>query len=175
MREESVPSARTIDVRDLLDSPGSSRELHLEERFEGLESELAEVPADAPIRIDVLLESVVEGILVTGPLSGRIDYLCARCLKPFSGDLRVEVTELFAGQPEQDSDDYLIREGAIDLEPMVRDAVMLAMPFSPLCREDCLGLCERCGGDRNLGECACPPPVDARWEPLGRLGLDRSP
>jgi uncharacterized protein len=170
---ESPASARAIDVRDLLDSPGSSRQIQLAERFDELGSELAEVSPDVPVRIEVLLESVVEGILVSGPLSGQIDYRCARCLKPFPGEFRVEVTELFALQPEGEDDDYLVQEGTIDLEPMVRDAVLLAMPFSPLCREDCLGLCERCGGDRNLGECSCPPPVDPRWEPLSGLRFDR--
>jgi uncharacterized protein len=165
--------SQAIDVRDLLEHPGSSREVHLAEVFDGLETALAEVPPDRPVRVDVLLESVVEGILVSGPLSGRIDYHCARCLKPFSGDLRVEVTELFALEPAAEEDQYPVREGAIDLEPMVRDAILLAIPFSPLCRSDCLGLCERCGGDRNLGECTCPPAVDPLWEPLGRLGLDR--
>jgi uncharacterized protein len=171
--EASPTPARPIDVRDLLDSPGASRPLHVAERFEGLETPLAEVPPEVPVRVDLLLESVAEGILVSGPLSGRIDYRCARCLKSFSGDFRVEVTELFALNPEED-DDYPVREGTIDLEPMVRDAVLLAIPFSPLCRADCLGLCERCGGDRNLGECTCPPAVDPRWEPLGRLRIDRS-
>jgi uncharacterized protein len=170
--ERSPAQARAIDVRDLLDNPGSSRQLHLAELFEDLETELAEVSAEVPVRIDVLLESLVEGILVTGPLSGRVDYRCARCLKPYSGDFRVEVTELFVRQPAPDDDDYPVREGTIDLEPMVRDAVLLAVPFSPLCREECLGLCERCGGDRNLGECTCPPAVDPRWQPLGRLELD---
>ncbi|HEV8571809.1 MAG TPA: YceD family protein [Actinomycetota bacterium] len=163
-----------VDVRDLLDSPGSSRQLHLAERFEDLETELGEASPEVPLRIDVLLESVLEGILVSGPLSGRIDYRCARCLTPFSGDFRVEVTELFAREPTADDDDYPVREGAIDLEPMVRDAVLLAMPFSPLCREDCQGLCERCGGDRNVGECTCPPPADPRWEPLSRWGWTRA-
>jgi uncharacterized protein len=173
MTESSLPPAQVIDVRDLLDSPGSSRQVHLAERFDDLEGELAEVSPEAPIRIDVLLESVLEGILVSGPLSGRIDYRCARCLKPFSGDFRVEVTELFSLQADDNDDDYPVREGSIDLEPMVRDSVLLAMPFSPLCRQDCLGLCERCGGDRNLGECSCPPAVDPRWEPLSQLRLDR--
>ena len=173
MTEGRPNAARAIDVRDLLEHPGSSRELHLAAPFAGLETALAKVPADRPVQVDVLLESVVEGILVSGPLSGRIDYLCARCLKPFSGDFRVEVGELFALEPAAEEDQYPVREGAIDLEPMVRDAVLLAIPFSPLCRSDCLGLCERCGGDRNLGECTCPPAVDPRWEPLGRLRLDR--
>jgi uncharacterized protein len=49
---------------------------------------------------------------------------------------------------------------------MVRDAIGLQLPFAPLCRPDCAGLCERCGGDRNLGECSCEEQIDARWAPL---------
>jgi uncharacterized protein len=159
-----------VDVRDLLESPGASRRVRREERVEGLATELAEVPTENPVRIDVLLESVVEGILVSGPLSGHIRYRCARCLKPFSREFQVEVTELFAPGAEEE-DAYPIGDGELDLEPMVRDAVVLSMPFSPICRPDCMGLCERCGGDRNLGECSCPPAADPRWAPLRDLDL----
>jgi uncharacterized protein len=54
---------------------------------------------------------------------------------------------------------------------MIRDAVVPAMPFAPLCRPDCQGLCERCGGDRNSAECVCPPEIDSRWAPLASLRL----
>ncbi|MGH2696440.1 MAG: YceD family protein, partial [Actinomycetota bacterium] len=141
----------------------------LEERFEELGTELARVPGEQPVRMDVLLESVVEGIEVSGPLSGRVAYRCARCLKAFDDAFRLEVRELFAAEAADDDDEYPITEGHIDLEPMVRDTVVLSMPFSPLCREDCRGLCERCGGDRNVGECTCGPEVDPRWTILDEL------
>lgn len=162
-----------VDVRDIVDRPGSSREVHLEEGIEGLATELAAVPAEAPVRIDVLLESIVEGILVSGPVSGTVTYRCARCLTDFTDRFEVEVTELFTRSAQDDEgEEYPIAEGVIDLEPMVRDAVLLSLPFSPLCRPDCRGLCERCGGNRNLGECTCPPPTDHRWDALGDLDLD---
>ena len=160
------------DVRDLLAEPGSSRRLTLEETFEGLSTELAAVAEEHPVRMDILLESVVEGIEVSGPLTGRIAYRCARCLRPFDRDFRLEVDELFAPGVAEGDDRYPITgQGSIDLEPMVRDAVVLSMPFSPLCRLDCLGLCPRCGGDRNLAECTCGPEVDPRWAPLAGLEL----
>jgi uncharacterized protein len=162
----------TVDVRDLLEAPGASRRMTVERTFDDMRTELARVPAESPVRIEVLLESVVEGIQVSGPLSGRIAYRCARCLKDFSDEFRFEVDELFASDAAEESDEYPIAEGRIDLEPMVRDTVVPAMPFSPLCRRDCLGLCERCGGDRNLGECSCRPATDPRWEALDRLRLD---
>jgi uncharacterized protein len=65
-----------------------------------------------------------------------------------------------------------VSDGGLDLEPMIRDAVILSMPFAPLCRPSCLGLCERCGADRNLGECACGPVVEDAWAPLLDLRLD---
>lgn len=161
-----------LDVRDLLERPGSSRELHIAPGLTGLRTELAEVPADTPVRIDVLLESIVEGILVSGPISGTITYQCARCLKSFREEFRLEVTELFAREASDDDDEYPLINGMIDLEQMIRDNVLLSMPFAPLCRPGCLGLCERCGGDRNLGECTCPPRSDPRWDALQSLDID---
>lgn len=161
-----------LDVRDLLVAPGSERLVTLEERFDELGTELARVPGEQPVRMEVLLESVVEGIAVSGPLSGRIAYRCARCLKAFDRDFRLEVRELFAPGATEDGDEYPIMEGHIDLEPMVRDTVVLGMPFSPLCRTECRGLCQRCGGDRNLGECTCGPEVDPRWSILDELQID---
>jgi uncharacterized protein len=162
-----------IDVRDLMAQPGSSRTIRLEEPIDGLQTELAKVSADRPIEAELLMESVVEGILASGPVEGVMSYSCARCLKPFEGGFRVEVQELFAGAPEGD-DEYRIEEGQVDLEPLIRDAVVTSMPFAPLCRPDCLGLCARCGGDMNLGECSCPPETDARWEALAEIRFDVS-
>jgi uncharacterized protein len=163
-----------IDVRDLVGHPGQSRPVRVDEPVEGLNVGLAAVPEDAPVEAELLLESVVEGILVSGPLRGSMRLSCARCLKTFDRPFDVSVHELFISDRSDDGDEYpLATDGAIDIEPMVRDAVVLSMPFSPLCRPDCRGLCERCGGDRNLGECTCgPAPADPRWEPLGGIRFD---
>jgi uncharacterized protein len=163
-----------IDVRDLVGQPGSSRNVRLDEPVEGLALELAAVPEDAPVELDLLLESVVEGILVSGPVRGAMRLSCARCLKTFDQPFDLEVHELFVAEPDPSVDDYQLgAEGDIDVEPLVRDAVLLAMPFSPLCRPDCKGLCERCGGDRNLGECTCPPATaDPRWSVLNEITFE---
>ena len=121
---------------------------------------------------DLKLESVVEGILVSGTLTGAMTFRCARCLEDFSGEFDVRVRELFAHEQPKDGDEYPITEGTIDLEPCVRDALVLSMPFSPLCKDDCLGLCSRCGGNRNQNECSCGPEVDPRWAALGSLNLE---
>ncbi|MGH2663326.1 MAG: YceD family protein [Actinomycetota bacterium] len=161
-----------IDVRELLAHPGSSQQVHVTEPVPGLATELVRVPEGAPVDVDVLLENVVEGILVSGPLAGTFALRCARCLTGFVQEFRIEVHELYAPGATDQDDQYPLSEGSIDLDPMVRDNVMLSMPFSPLCRPDCRGLCERCGGDRNLGECSCGPDTDPRWSALDRLSLD---
>ena len=162
---------QAIDVRDLTRQPGASRSVHLEESVPGLHLELAEVPDDRPVACDLKIESVVEGLFVSGRLAGRMMLRCARCLKQFEQGFSVEVDEMFVREPGPDDDAYPVDpQGVLDPEPMVRDAVMLAMPFSPLCNLDCLGICERCGGDRNLGECSCPQrAIDPRWAGLEGL------
>src|SRR5436309_12659 len=118
-----------IDVRDLVGHPGASRNVHVDEAIEGLELALAAVPEDAPVQGDFVLETVVEGILVSGPLRGSMRFSCARCLKPFERPFDLEVSELFVTEVVAEGEEYpLDPEGAIDLEPMVRDAVILAMP-----------------------------------------------
>jgi uncharacterized protein len=159
----------TLDVSDLVGHPGSSRETRVRGALEGLAGELAEVPDE--IEGELLLESVVEGILVSGHLRGMFRLRCARCLKDFSQPFDVEVHELFVPTPDEDADDYpLDPEGAIELDQMVRDAIGVEIPFSPLHSPDCQGLCPVCGGDRNLGECPGDhPSTDPRWAGLEQL------
>jgi uncharacterized protein len=162
-----------IDVRDLLNQPGASRTVLVSELVPGLGTDLAAVPADHRIEAELLLESVVEGVLASGPVTGDMAMVCASCLKSFQSDFRLEVQELFAEGAGAEDDEYPVDEGSIDVEPMIRDAVVLSMPFAPLCRPDCLGLCPRCGGDRNLGECRCEPEADPRWAGLSAVDLER--
>jgi uncharacterized protein len=166
----STTDGWAVDVRHLLATPGGSRGVRIDRPLEGLASELAEV--SDPVRVEALLESVVEGILVSGPVFGRMELRCARCLGGFDQEFRLHIEELFAADASEDDDQYPLLDEVIDLAPMVRDSVVLSLPFAPLCRLDCLGLCERCGGNRNLGECACAEPVDPRWAPLESVRFD---
>ena len=158
-----------IDVTDLKAAPGSSRSVGLIDPIPGLAVSLAKIPEDRPIQCSLLLEGVSDGVLVSGTLSSRVDLTCARCLRAFDGSVEVRVRELFSAVPDEDG--YpLVEPGEIDLEPMIRDAVVLALPFAPVCRAGCLGLCPRCGKDRNIGACTCPEhDADPRWAALDAL------
>jgi uncharacterized protein len=158
------------DVRELIGHPGSSREETVVGTVDALATELVAVPDDAPVEAHLLLESIVEGILVTGRLTGGWRLRCARCLTEFDGRFDIDVHELFVPQPGVDDDDYpLDPEGLLDPNQMVRDAIGVEMPFSPLCRSDCRGLCPTCGGNRNLGECPGHDEVDPRFAVLSEL------
>lgn len=159
-----------VDVRDLIGQPGSSKRHAVAEPLVGLGTELARVRDDLPIRGDLLLEALVEGILVSGTVGGTLAMRCARCLKEFEQLFAVEVHEMFVVDPESDTDDYpLDPEGSLELDQMLRDVIGVELPFSPLCRPDCQGLCPVCGGDRNLGECPGHVEVDPRWAALEQL------
>jgi uncharacterized protein len=110
------------------------------------------IPAGDLVSVDVRLESVMEGVLVSGTASAPVAGQCARCLDPLVDRLEVELTELFA-YPDTATDDTTepdevsrVVDGLVDLEPVVRDAMLLALPQAPLCSEDCPGLCPGCGG-----------------------------
>jgi DUF177 domain-containing protein len=157
-----------IDVSDLLGKPGASRDVGVRGFLEGLGTELASVSEDMPIDGALLLESVLEGVVVTGRLSGTFQLCCARCLQEFERPFAVDLLERFV--PAPDDDEYALDPaGLVDPNQMVRDVVGVELPFSPLCRPDCLGLCPVCGGDRNEGECPGHDEVDPRWEGLGAI------
>ena len=160
-----------IDVRDLLERPGASKTVHVDETVPDLRTELVEVPDDAPVAGDLTLESVVEGIYLHGNLRGTMRMRCARCLKEFDASFDVALAELVSKEPAEADDYRLGPDDTLDPEPIVRDAVVLEMPFSPLHSPDCKGLCPICGGDRNLGECPGHEEVDPRWSALAGLEL----
>ena len=117
----------------------------------------------------------MEGVLVTGTARAALEGECVRCLEPISDEIEVRFQELFVyDDREVDPDEELevskLQDDLVDLEPLLRDAVVLALPFQPLCEDDCPGLCAECGArladdpDHTHGE-----PVDPRWAALATL------
>ncbi|WP_236794125.1 DUF177 domain-containing protein [Amycolatopsis sp. GM8] len=164
-----------VDTRELGRRPGLSRDLRLSApvRTElGVPGVIA-VPKGSEIELDLLLESVVEGVLVTGTASAHTTGECSRCLDPIGGDVEIDLTELFAypestteATTEEDEVSHLIND-RIDLEPIVRDALVLALPQVPLCSEDCAGLCPECGGKwADLKPGHGHETIDPRWAAL---------
>ncbi|MBN9618220.1 MAG: DUF177 domain-containing protein [Actinobacteria bacterium] len=163
-----------FDLRELGRRAGSLREYRRSVPAPaGLGTDLIGVPDGAPLVLDLRLESVTEGVLVTGTVAAPLGGQCGRCLEPITDELEVEVVELFAyadsTTDETTEEDEVLRVDGelIDVEPVVRDAVVLALPWTPLCRPDCAGLCPTCG--RRLDDLPAGhahETIDPRWAAL---------
>jgi len=146
---------------------------------EGFGLELIGLPSGADLVLDLRLESVSEGVLVSGTVSGRAEGECGRCLRPIDVPVEVPVQELFAyahstTDETTDEDEVGRLQGdLIDLEPTLRDAVVLSLPTNPLCREDCPGLCPECGVPWDeLPAGHTHEQDDPRWVALAQLTIE---
>lgn len=161
------------NVRDLINRPGEMREIEREivapEHFgEGL----AVVPAGETLLLAARFESVHEGILVTARVRVRYHAECGRCLEPFVATGWVEFTELFA-YTVTEADEYGVHSDHVNLEPPLRDAVVLALPFQPVCRTDCAGIDPDTGERREPGSRGSEnPEIDPRWAALAEFAAD---
>ena len=136
--------------------------------------EVIGVPQDSDVELDLTLQSVSEGVLVSGTATVELHGQCARCLTDIEDEQSFDVQELFfyPGR-EMEEDESLIVDELIDLEEALRDAVVLELPFTPLCEDDCLGLCPECGADLNDDpEHTHDQRIDPRWEKLTGLSGD---
>jgi len=169
-----------FDMRALGKRPGEFRdEKRTAAAPDGLGSGLVLVPAGADVALDLRFEAVSEGVLVTGlavaPLTGE----CARCLDPLTSEIEVSFQELYRylpdpGEDGADGEERNLDGDLLDLEPTFRDAVVLALPLSPLCRDDCPGLCVECGArlaDAGPGH-GHGDKVDPRWGLLTKLEIN---
>jgi uncharacterized protein len=166
-------SPLVINTHELGRRPGSMRTLELSVPApEDLGIELIGVPAGSPVEVELRLEAVMEGVLASGRAWVTLSGECARCLEPLEDDLEVTLQELYV-YPESDAeeDEASRLEGELlDLEPALRDAVVLALPFRPVCTPDCPGLCLECGArlQDDPGH-AHEESIDPRWAALSTL------
>jgi uncharacterized protein len=160
-------SAFRLNVRDLVNRPGEMREHRLaiavgESMGEGIVS----VREGSEIDLDVRLESVHEGILLTAEVDAVAEGECGRCLIDIALPLEVEFQELFAYHSGE-AFEYEVQDDHVDLESLIRDAVVLSLPFQPVCRPDCPGLDPETGLRlADHPELVTPEHSDPRWAAL---------
>jgi len=145
------------------------------------------VPEGAPVELELRLESVMEGVLVTGTARAQAEGECVRCLEPLELALEADFQEMFSypdaddrgrvkAEPADDAEEsaenedrLFIEDGLFDLEPVLRDAVVLALPMQPVCQDDCPGLCSECGARLADDPDHHHDAVDIRWAALQGL------
>lgn len=138
--------------------------------------DLIAIEPGAPLDLDLRLESVSEGVLVSGTVHAPTRGECSRCLEPVTGAVDIGLTELFAypdslteSTTEADEVGHVV-DHTVNLEQPIVDAVGLALPFAPMCREDCPGLCPQCGVPlAKAGPDHRHEQIDPRWAKLARL------
>ena len=167
-----------LDTRELGRRPGSQRQVVRQVPAPAeLGIEVLHVPEGSPVDIDLRLEAVMEGVLVTGDATAALEGECVRCLEAVRDQIEVPFQELYvyddrtpADDDGQDDEVRRLEDDLLDLEPLLRDAVVLALPFQPLCEDDCPGLCTECGARLadDPGH-AHEAPIDPRWAGLTAL------
>ncbi|RMI06818.1 DUF177 domain-containing protein [Cellulomonas triticagri] len=172
-------SPLVLDTHELGRRPGSMRRVDLTVPApEDLGTDVIGVPTGADLELDLRLEAVMEGVLVSGTARARAVGECVRCLDEVVENVDVTVSELFvhpgraaAAQEDGDDEEELpeLDGDLVDVEPLVRDAVVTALPFKPLCRVDCPGLCSLCGARLADDPEHQHDTIDPRWAALGGL------
>ena len=160
------------NVSDLLHRPAARRGVDLQVDPADLggigDTRLA---ADEPVRIEVSLEHVADSIVVNGRATAVFEGECARCLEPVRQAITRPVRELFEPEPIE-GQTYALEGEEVDLAGPLRDNLLLELPSTVLCREECAGLCPACGADRNTTDCGCDLTVpDPRWDALRDLEI----
>lgn len=175
----SAPDPRSglvLDTHELGRRAGALKHVHTTvEAPSDLGIEVIGVPAGSPVELDVRMESAVEGVLVTGTAMVELRGECVRCLTPVEDRIEVDLQELFVYPGSEAGEDEASRlhGDLLDLEPVLRDAVVLDLPFQPLCRPDCAGLCPECGANLNEDpDHQHRPDNDPRWDALLKFERD---
>jgi len=168
-----------LDTHELPHKPGAMAEFKkVVPAPPDLRNEMIGVPEGSPITIGLRLEAVSEGILISGVVRATAIGECSRCLDEISEVLTQRVNELFlypsraaaaaqAGYDAEDAEDLAVLDGDLaNIEPAIRDALVTALPFRPLCQQDCLGLCPQCGVRLADNPDHHHDVVDPRWSAL---------
>jgi uncharacterized protein len=164
-----------VDTHELGRRPGNERTVSLSVAAPAdLGSAVFGVPEGSDIAIELRLEAVMDGILATGTASAQATGECVRCLDRLDEQLVADFQELYlydsADRKGAGEDELSLEGDLLDLEPVLRDAVVLALPLNPVCDPECPGLCPECGArladdpDHTHGDV-----IDPRWAALSRL------
>lgn len=190
MVEKMSPSRATdprsplvLNTRDLRSRPGSLRAWRRQiPNPDVFGSDVLGVPAGVLLDLDLRLESVSEGVLVTGTITAPVRGECGRCLDPVAQDMSVDVCELYAYRDSttdvttEEDEVHRLDGDLLDLLPVVRDSIVLGLPLTALCRADCAGLCPDCGqrlDDLPVGH--VHDMIDPRWAALAKLPMPAGP
>jgi len=157
-----------VDISNILKVNGESLNVELEEVLEGFDKLEEAYVFDAPVKLDCKFTNIGGIIKMEGHLN--VGYLakCSRCLKDVQSFLEIDLKEEFTREGQiEDNDNYVYDDKVIVLDKVLKDNIILNLPARQLCKDDCKGLCSKCGADLNNGRCSCnKEELDPRMEAL---------
>src|SRR5438105_6736739 len=148
-----VMSGLVFDVTQLVSRPGATLHVERPVTVPGLSGPLGSIGENEPVQIDLAADSVTEGVAVSGTVSGTMHLFCSRCLIDYDRSFKQRLDETYYFGGAEDHDGYDLVDNHIDLEPILRDVIMLAFPLRPLHDEHCRRLCAPYGADRHGPDC----------------------
>src|SRR5690625_1532359 len=179
IRSGVTPSDETqpwvLSVRELMDSPGTSKQVEVSWPAPAeLTVPLLGIEQNSAMPVDLRLDAVHEGVLVSGTVEGTLTGQCSRCLDPITATVTIDLQELFQQELDpmvEEEEQHLIEHGLINVEPVMRDALVTSLPFQPRCSPDCEGLCDQCGIRlEDAGPDHYHEQLDPRWAALAQFG-----
>ena len=158
-----------VHIASIRGTIGAREDVDLSVEMEELQTSGGVVPEGTPVTFVGAVEKIEGGMVATGHVHTSWEGECRRCLGVARGNIDIDVREVFELEPVE-GESYKLEHDSVDLEPVVREAVMLELPIAPVCSEDCKGLCPNCGINRNEATCDCDTEVkDPRWAVLDGL------
>ena len=164
-----------LDLKEIIHIPGASRDFSHTLDLSQVEL-YGEKPFRAPIEVTGVVRNMAGALMLSGRARSEVETRCDRCLKPITVTLDIPVETLLAESLEDEENDeiVLLENGEADLDEIFTTACILGWDGKHVCREDCAGLCPRCGEDLNDGPCGCGKELDPRFAVLAKL-LDKGP
>lgn len=164
-----------LDLKEIIHVPGASRDFSCTLDLSQMEF-FGERPFQAPVEVSGAVRNMAGALVLSGSARSTVESRCDRCLKPITLKVDIPVETLLAEELEDEENDeiVLLENGQVDLDTLFTTACILGWEGKHLCREDCAGLCPKCGKDLNDGPCGCGKELDPRFAVLAKL-LDKEP
>jgi len=163
-----------IDLTNIRSNPGQVFQFTFEKNLESLDGENGKIVFTGPVTVKVNVVYLSGVFWIDGTVQGACILQCSRCLGEFRHRINAQLREKYrqgaAQLDDEDAPDEILAGDILNLQNLVKDSILLSLPIKTICREDCRGLCARCGKDLNQGECGCPSEdIDPRLAGLAKL------
>lgn len=164
-----------LNLKEIIHVPGGSIPFDFQLDLSKLDF-YGQTPVTQPVHVRGRVRNAADALLLEGEAATILSLSCDRCLKPFTEEHVISLDTLLATELEnEESDDIVLLDGEeLDLDELVREALVLSMDTKHLCSENCKGLCSGCGVDLNHETCRCKPEVDPRLASLAKLLEDKN-